>query len=188
MSTTVGTLEKKVETVFEDLTPEEKAKYLYDKTWDFANRQAEGFNEEAHWNEIKNFFHRYVATLSAPDYIAYLIAEDKLNTRKWARMHFTSALEAYDREDSLLHLLMLYAKPLDLIISQKSAKKGKEPVINPAREEMIDRIKERRVAILKDAKVIWKDDFWERENLPRPDLSPEFIEAITGDETGANVV
>lgn len=180
MSTTVGTLEKKVEMVFENLTPEEKAKYVHDETWNIANRHSEGFDEEAHQRGIERFFHRHVATLSAAGYIEFLITQDKLNLHKWAGMYFTSTLTAYDREDCLLQLLILHV-PLDLIIPQRTAKKGKEQITNPAREEMLEQFRKRRAAILKDAKVIWNDDFWEREGLTRPDLSPDFIEAITGE-------
>jgi hypothetical protein len=181
MSTTVGTLEKKVETVFENLSPVEKAKYVYDETWRIADRKANSEDEEAHQQEIERFFYQHVATLSAVDYIKFLIADDKLNTRKWAGMHFTSTLMAYDREDCLLDLLIIDMDLLDHLLSQKGKKKGKGQGTNQNRNELIEQYRERRAAILKDAKVIWKDDFWERERLSRPDLSPEFLKAIEAD-------
>ena len=188
MSTTVGTLEKKVETVFENLTPEEKAEYIYDETWRVADEQAKGIDEEAHQQNIERFFHRHVATLSASGYIQFLIAEDKLNTSKWAGIHFTNTMMAYDREDCLLHLLILDAELLEFLIHEKTKKPGqsktKKIAVNPDWARMIEGYKSRRAAILKDAKQIWKDDLWERWNIPRPELSPDFIEAITEETKG----
>jgi hypothetical protein len=181
MSTTVGTLEKKVETVFENLTPAEKAKYVYDETWRIADRQASGEDEDAHQREIERFFHRHIATLSAAGYIEYLIAEDKLNTGKWAEIHFTSTLKAYDREDCQIQLLIHYAELVKHLIAQECIKKDKLYKTTPGIDEMIRGYQDRRTAILKDAKIIWKDGFWEQWNIPRPELSPEFLEAIEAD-------
>jgi len=182
MSTTVGTLEKKVETAFESLTPAEKAKYLYDETWRIADRQAKGIDEETHQQEIERFFHRHIATLSAAGQIEFLIAEDKLNTGKWAGMYFTSTLMGYDREDCLLDLLLLYAEPVKSLIREKRSKKDKLHAESLGMEIMLNRFRERRAAILKDATVIWKDGCWEQWNIPRPVLSPDFIKAIETDD------
>lgn len=181
MSTTVGTLEKKVETVFENLTPDEKAKYLYDESWRSADRQAKGEDEEAHQQNIERFFHRHVATLSASDYIKFLIAEDKLNTSKWSGMYFTSTLIGYDREDCLLQLVIGYMDLVNTLFAQLSAKKKKVYSGSPARDEVKANFQKRRADILKDAKLIWKDVLWEQWNIPRPDLSPDFMEAIEAD-------
>ena len=102
MSTTVGTLEKKVETVFENLTPAEKAKYVYDESWRIADRQSKGIDEETHQQEIERFFHRHVATLSAAGFIEYLIAEETLNTNKWSWMYFYKVLWYQDLVCALL--------------------------------------------------------------------------------------
>ena len=181
MSTTVGTLEKKVETVFENLTPAERAKYVYDETWRIADGQSKGIDEEAHQQEIERFLHRHVATLSAAGQIEYLIAEDKLNTGKWAGIHFTSTMVAYDREDCLLQLLISYMNLVNDLFAQSSAKKKKIPSGSPARDEIIVDFQNRRAAILKDAKGIWKDGLWEQWNIPRPDLSQDFMKAIEAD-------
>ncbi|HNX17563.1 MAG TPA: hypothetical protein PKM50_04435 [Methanoregula sp.] len=182
MSTTVGTLEKKVETVLDNLSPAEKAKYVYDETWRSADRQAKGIDEETHQQEIERFFHRHVATLSAAGQIEFLIAEDRLNTGKWAGMHFTSTMLGYDREDCLLDLLILYAELTKYLIRVKCAKKDKLHAESPGMDEMITRFRERRADIIKDAKGIWKDGFWEQWNITRPDLSPDFIKAIETDD------
>jgi peroxiredoxin family protein len=182
MSTTVGTLEKKVETVFETLTPAEKAKYVYDETWRSADRQAKGIDEETHQQEIERFFHRHVATLSATGYIEFLIAQDRLNTGKWAGMYFASTLMGYDREDALIDLLIRYAGLTKSLIRGKCAKKDKLHAAAPGMDEMINGFRERQAAIIKDAKGIWKDGFWEQWNIPRPDLSPDFIKAIETDD------
>lgn len=181
MSTTVGTLEKKVETVFENLSPGEKAKYVYDETWRIADRQSKGIDEETHQQEIERFFHRHVATLSATGFIEYLIAEDRLNTGKWAGMNFSSTLVGYDREDCLLQLLISYMDLINDLFAQICKKKGKRPIENPIRNELIEEYRKRRAAILKDAKVIWNDGFWEQWNTLRPELSPAFLEAIEAD-------
>lgn len=181
MSTTVGTLEKKVETVFENLTPAEKAKYVYDETWRIADEHSKGIDEETHQQEIERFFHRHVATLSAAGYIEFLIAEDKLNTGKWAGIHFTSTLKGYDREDCLLDLLIRYAELTKHLIQEKCAKTDKLHKESPGMDEMINGFRLRQADIIKDAKGIWKDGFWEQWNTPRPDLSPDFIKAIEAD-------
>jgi hypothetical protein len=181
MSTTVGTLEKKVETVFENLTPAEKAKYLYDESWRIADRQAKGEDEEAHQKNMERFLHRHVATLSASGQIQFLIAEDKLNTGKWGGMYFTSTLKAYDREDCLLQLLIEDADLMKRLISEKCAKKDKLRTATPGLDEMIRRYQDRRTAILKDAKTIWKYGLWEQWNIPRPEISQDFLDAIEAD-------
>jgi hypothetical protein len=181
MSTTVGTLEKKVETVFENLTPAEKAKYVYDESWRSADRQAKGIDEEAHQQEMERFFHRHVATLSAAGRIEFLIAEDRLNTGKWAGMYFTSTLMGYDREDALIDLLIRYAGLTKDLIRAKCAKTDKLHTKASGMDEMINGFQNRRTAILKDAKTIWKDGLWEQWNIPRPDLSPDFIKTIETD-------
>lgn len=181
MSTTVGTLEKKVETVFENLTPAEKAKYVYDESWRSADRQSKGIDEETHHQEMERFFHRHVATLSAAGQIEFLIAEDKLNTGKWAGMFFTSTIVGYDREDCLLHLLISYVDLVNDLFAQSFTKKKKIFSGSPARDKIIIDFQNRRAAILKDAKTIWKDGCWEQWNIPRPELSPEFLEAIEAD-------
>lgn len=188
MSTTVGTLEKKVETVFENLSPAEKAKYVYDETWRIADRQSKGIDEEAHQQEIERFFHRHVATLSASGRIEFLIEEDRLNTGKWAGMHFSSTMLGYDREDCLLHLLILYTDLINDLFAQICKKKGKRPIENPARTELIEEYRKRRAAILKDAKVIWKDGFWDQWNVTRPELSSEFLKAIEADNEPPSTV
>jgi len=181
MSTTVGTLEKKVETVFENLTPAEKAKYVYDETWRIADRQSKGIDEETHQQEIERFFYRHVATLSASGFIEYLITEDRLNTGKWAGMHFSSTMLGYDREDCLLHLLISYVDLINDLFAQSPTKKKKIISGSPARDEIVIDFQKRRDAILRDAKTIWKDGCWEQWNIPRPELSPAFLEAIEAD-------
>lgn len=192
MSTTVGTLEKKVETVLENLTPEEKAKYLYDKTWDIANRQANGSNEEAHWNEIKNFFHRHVATLGARDYIAFLTADDNLNTRKWAGMYFSSQLAGLDREDALIALLLFEKERIWINEILKPDKVKEDPVWKERLErdrEQIKGLRNRKRAIFKEIKEILEADFWEKWEIERPQLelpdSEEFLTTIEEVETRA---
>lgn len=181
MSTTVGTLEKKVETVLENLTPAEKAKYVYDETWRIADRQSKGIDEESHQQEIERFLHRHVATLSATGYIEFLIAEDRLNTGKWAGMHFVSTLEGYDREDALIDLLIRYAGLTKSLIREKCTKTDKLHAQSSGMDEMINGFRKRQADIIKDAKGIWKDSFWEQWNITRPDLSPDFIKAIETD-------
>jgi hypothetical protein len=181
MSTTVGTLEKKVETVFENLTPAERAKYVYDETWRIADEHSKGIDEESHQKEIERFFHRHVATLSAGGYIEFLIAEDKLNTGKWAGMYFTSKLTGYDREDCLLLLLIDYMHLVNDLFAQSCKKRNKEYSSSPARDEVIADFQKKRAEIVKEAAIIWKDGLWERWNIPRPELSPEFMEAIEAD-------
>jgi len=181
MSTTVGTLEKKVETVFENLTPAEKAKYVYDETWRIADEHSKGIDEEAHQQEIERFLHRHVATLSAAGQIEYLITEDKLNTGKWAGIHFTSTLKGLDREDCQLDLLILYAELTKYLIREKCAKKDKLKAEIPGMDELLNVFRKRQADIIKEAKSIWKDVLWEQWNIPRPELTQDFMKAIEAD-------
>jgi hypothetical protein len=69
-------------------------------------------------------------------------------------MYFTSTLIGYDREDCLLDLLLLYAEPVNCLIMEKRSKKDKLHAESSGIEVMLKRFRERRAAILKDAKVI----------------------------------
>ncbi|MFA5414148.1 MAG: hypothetical protein WC295_01540 [Methanoregula sp.] len=172
MTTTIGTLEKNVELVLENLTPSEKAKYVYDETWNIANRQSKGINEEIHQQEIERFFHRHVATLNAGSYIEFLVAEGRLNTGKWADMYFRGMLEGFEREDALLTLLICAESRAwitdykDLITTGK-----RDPVViermGIVREHMKGFLARKR-EIAESVKEIMKADFWQTWKIERP--------------------
>jgi hypothetical protein len=146
MSTTVGTLEKKVETVFENLTPAEKAKYVSDRIWDISVRQSKGFDEEAHHQDIETFLRRHVLTLSAPDYIDYITAEKNHDINKWAWMYFYKVIWYQDL------IIALLGQVIDHIENQKEMTTEPQKIKQP--EKMME-VFDSEIKMLKG----WQEDY-----------------------------
>ena len=172
MSTTVGTREKKVETVFENLTPKEKAKYVSDQIWAISVRQSQGFDEEAHQRDIENFINRHVFTLSAPDYIDYITAEKNHDINKWAKMYFYSILWYQDLIIGLLtvDIEQLKYQKEDANFSLKT-KYQKEIIESLERHiSMLEKWQER---LRKENLTILKEVPWDKINA-NPPKYPQF--------------
>jgi hypothetical protein len=167
MSVSVGTLEKNVEKIFENLTPAEKAKYVTEEAWKIAEGRSMGINGDTHRSDVERFWHRHVLTMSAEDYIKFLVAEDKLNVDKWAGMYFYKVIWYQDLAIALNEQIISYIKLLKEITENPQRIKQPEKMVEIFDSE-IKMIRVFQEDYRKDVAKMLKEVPWEDINRPPP--------------------
>lgn len=172
MSTTVGTLEKKVESVMENLTPEELAKLINKEVISISYTQATGKDQDARLAEIHRIYNKYVLTKDWPGYAKFWRTMDEEDIRYWSRTYFTSMLQGLERESALITLLLLSESRIWLVDYIAWTKNH-----NPEQKEILEdkrkRIKEflqRWQEIQQAGKEALDAGFWEQWQMPRPTI------------------
>jgi len=178
MSTTVGTLEKKVETVLENLTPEELAKLISKEVISISYDQAAGNDEDARLKEIHRIYDRYVLTKDWSDYAKFWRATDEEDIRHWSGAYFTSTLKGLEREYALISLLLLSESRvwlIDYIAWTKNHDPERREILVDKREHIKGYL-QRRQEIQQVIKEALDAGFWEQWKIPRPVIDPTTFE------------
>jgi hypothetical protein len=173
MSTTVGTLEKKVETVISTLSPEELAKFLHNEVTRISHNQADGEIEDAQLADVHRIYEQYVITKDWPGYAKFWKAMDAEDIRYWSVLYFKTVLESLVKQDALITLLLLSEYRHWIKEYMKPYKAKRDPAWKEYMDSDLDHLKgylTRKREIAKEIKEILSSGMWEEWKLERPVL------------------
>lgn len=177
---TTSEVKKTLDRAYDKLTPEERARVASAGWWKIADAYGRGEDIAEKEREQLRFVDKYVYSLSAYEYMNYLIALSDRDEAELGRRYFVSYLKGLEREDALIELLLVN---LDRRWKQEIVLTGPKEDGSPAwiahRDEIIDEIqilRERKRAIAGEVDAILKSDFWDIRHIERPerpDIDPE---------------
>ena len=173
MSTTTKTVTKDVEKLFKSLMPEEKARYRSGEWWRVFDEGGKGKKVTAQIADLETTVSRYIASMSAVDFIRYSQELYNLDTREWSARYFYSYLEGLGHQYRLISLFLIATEETRYYENQKYDIMKKDPEwkeCHEISERSIAVLKERQRAIAKEIKDILASDFWEIRNIPRPEI------------------
>jgi hypothetical protein len=172
MSGTVESLKKYAEKIFDDLSPEERARYASDEMMRISKEFAAGIDTSSSVEDLDRFIDRYVSTQPYYDYIRYLRALYKLDTDKLGVDVLITHLVGLQREADLLDIVIRSFKIID-ILSHESAKLAKLPDERVKGvlfdwSKTISQLEGRRDQALKEIDELKHSDVWEKLGLSQP--------------------
>jgi len=174
---TVSEIKKKIDEVYDNLSPEELGKYVSKEFWSIADSMARGEDASHQQKDLETVIDKYVYPLNEWGFIKYLRSVCEADEKEWGRRSFNTYLEGLVRQDALISLLLiqfdtswryeiiLRGKDLSGLMDDAEWIEHREHT-----KKMIKELRERKREIAEEIQDILSSEFWDIRGIPRPDV------------------